>query len=146
MTMEEETSGITRTLVIDDKRSDIVADLFGVHFPLRLEPYLYTMTDRMVAAYQGGYWAFYLLTFPDGEHGFYMVPEIEEPVAVSCTNGWEGKLSADALGITACLCAYSHLSFTDDPSFGRLMAEHYHRLRAYMLDHEEAVAILGATD
>jgi hypothetical protein len=144
--MEDETSGITRTLVPDDQRSEIVASLFGIHFPLRLASYIYAMTDRMATSYRGGYWLFYLLECPDSERGFYMAPEIEEPVAVSCPNGWEGTLSADALGITACLCSYSHLSFSEDPRFGRLMAEHYHRLRAYMLDQAEAVAILGATD
>ena len=52
---------------------------------------------------------------------------------------------ADALGITTCLYAYSHLSFSDG-RFARVCACHYHRLREFMLEHPEVAAILGATD
>ena len=54
-------------------------------------------------------------------------------------------LSADALGITACLYAYSHLSFSNG-RFARVCACHYHRLREYMFEHSEVRGILGATD
>ena len=54
-------------------------------------------------------------------------------------------MSADALGITACLYAYSHLSFAQN-SFGELCAQHYHWLREYALDHSEAGAIFAAID
>lgn len=65
---------------------------------------------------------------------------------MQCLNHWQGSLSADALGVTACLYAYSNLSFSNDEIFGKLMADHYHWLRAYMFDHPEVAAILGATD
>ena len=58
---------------------------------------------------------------------------------------FEGDLSADALGITSCLYAYSHLSFTDG-DFAGSMLDHYHRLRAFMVEHPEVREILGATD
>jgi len=74
-----------------------------------------------------------------------MAPSDERVFHVNCDNFFEGDLSADALGITACLYAYSHLSFSDD-RFGRVCACHYHRLREYMMEHPEVVAILGATD
>ena len=142
---EEQTSGIKRSLVPEDQRSEVVADLFGLHWPLRIEPYIYAMTDRMADSYRGGYWAFYLLHCPDGEQGFYMAPDIEGPIRVVCQNGWSGELSTDGLGITATLCAYSHQSFSKDERFGWLMAEHFYRLRAYMLDQDEA-SILRAID
>ncbi|MEX0827341.1 MAG: antirestriction protein [Haliea sp.] len=145
MNTEEDTSGITRTLVPESQRSEVVADLFGLHWPLRIEPYIYSMTDQMAVTYHGGYWTFYLLHCPDGTRGFYMAPDIEGPIPVICQNGWSSDLSADGLGITACLCAYSHLSFSKDERFGWLMAEHYHRLRPYMLGFDEA-AILRAID
>ena len=66
--------------------------------------------------------------------------------AVCCINGYEGKMSADALGITACLYAYSHLSFSGNAAFAEVCAEHYHSLRAFMLEHAEASAILSAID
>jgi hypothetical protein len=66
--------------------------------------------------------------------------------AVSCVNGFEGVLSADALGITTCLYSYSHLSFSSNEVFAEMCANHYHWLRAYMLEHKEAGAILRAID
>ena len=55
------------------------------------------------------------------------------------------RISADALGITACLYAYSHLSFSDG-RFARVCAAHYYHLRSYAMQHAEVSAILGATD
>ena len=39
-------------------------------------------------------------------------PQATDVFHVTCDNMFEGDLSADALGITACLYAYSHLSFS----------------------------------
>lgn len=103
---------------------------------------MYGITDRMAQDYHGGYWHFYSLD----NGGFYMAPDIDQIFRVSCDNFFTGKLSADALGITACLYAYSHCSFSRDIVFGRLIANHYHFVRAYMVDHPEVAAILGATD
>ena len=145
---EGQTSGIKRSLVPEDQRSKIVADLFGLHWPLRIEPYIYAMTDQMAASYHGGYWQFYTLKIPgEGSPGFYMAPDSEETYEVRCQgNFFDGVLSADALGITACLCTYNRLSFSDNQGFGQLMAMYYHRLKAYMLEHAEAPAIRGAID
>jgi hypothetical protein len=64
---------------------------------------------------------------------------------VSCESGFEGTRSADALGITVCLYAYSGLSFGDG-SFAEMCADQYHRLREYAMDHPEVGAILAACD
>ena len=138
----EEPTPITRQLVAEDRRLSVVENLFGTHFPLMLEPTIYGITERMAEAYKGAYWNFYTL---DNE-GFYLAPEGDEVYQVSCDNHFTGELSADVLGICACLYAYSHCSFSQDEAFGRLCARHYHLLRAYMLDHAEAAAILGAID
>ncbi len=61
-------------------------------------------------------------------------------------NYFTGLLSTDALGITACLYAYSHCSFSRNEEFGKLCASHYHFLRAYMFEHPEVTGILGAID
>ena len=74
-----------------------------------------------------------------------MAPSGDRIFHVICQNQFEGDLSADALGITSCLYAYSHLSFTDG-DIAREYARHYHRLRAFMAEHPEVGAILGATD
>ena len=132
---------VTRELVPEDQRLFITEKLFGVHFPLQLEPVIYGITERMAADYTGGYWHFY--TVSNG--GFYMAPSEDRIFHVKCQNMYEGDLSADALGITSCLYAYSNLSFslTD---MAREYARHYHLLREYMLDHPEVREILGATD
>jgi hypothetical protein len=70
----------------------------------------------------------------------------EQVYSVSCDNYFSGELSADALGVTACLYAFSHCSFSRDESFGRICALHYHWLREFMCKHPEVAAILGAVD
>ena len=132
---------VTRELVPEDQRLAITEKLFGIHFPLRLEPVIYGITERMAGDYSGAYWGFFTLS----NGGFYMAPAGDEIFHVKCDNMFEGDLSADALGIVACLYAYSHLSFSDG-KFGRISACHYHRLREYMFEHPEVKSILQATD
>lgn len=135
-------STITRQQVIDSQRIQNTADLFGIHFPLNIEPAIYSITSNIAAEYDGGYWEFYSLS----NGGFYMAPSSDSQYQTSSENGFEGKLSADALGITACLYAYSHLSFSSNTAFAEMCANHYHWLRAYILEHKEASAILSAID
>ena len=135
-------SNVTRELVSDARRSDHVGQLFGVQFPMRLEPFIYWAKSQMAPDYKWGYWQFYALS----NGGFYMAPDTEKSFAVACQNYYQGVLSADAPGIVACLYAYSHLSFTPNEALGRMYARHYHLLREYMFDHPEVKAILGAID
>lgn len=132
---------VTRETVPEDQRMAVVARLFGIHFPLKLEPVVYGITERMAADYHGGFWGFYTLS----NGGFYMAPDEDRVFHVTCDNMYVGDLSADALGIAACLYAYSHLSFSDG-QFARVCACHYHRLREYMLEHSEVKEILQATE
>ena len=132
---------VTRELVPEDQRMAITERLFGIHFPLQLEPVIYGITDRMSEDYSGGYWDFYTLS----NGGFYMAPSEDRVFHVTCDNMFEGDLSSDALGIVATLYAFSHLSFSDG-RFGRVCAAHFHQLREYMFEHPEVKAILGATD
>ena len=134
---------ITRTLIATPDRVPTTAKLFGHAFPRQVEPFVYTVTREMAPAYNGGYWHFYRLS----NNGFYMAPDIEGPVQASCAmNFFRGELSADALGIVACLTAYSHLSFSKDEPFARVCAAQFHLLRDYAGFHAEAVAIFGAID
>lgn len=134
---------VTRQQVPEDQRLANVKGLFGLHFPLRLEPVIFGITERMTQGqYCGGYWLFYILH----NGGFYMAPDGNQVFTVSCNNYWQGQLSSDAMGIVACLYAYSHLSFSPDEKFARICARHYHWLREYMYDHAEVTAILGAID
>ena len=133
---------ITRQRLNDKERISFTAQLFGVHFPLLVEPITYALTQSIARDYTGGYWEFYRLS----NGGFYMAPNSGSYLPVACRNGYEGVLSADALGITACLYAYSHLSFLDNLSLAETCSEQYHLLRDYMLEQTEAEAILGAID
>ena len=133
---------IQRKTIPTSQRLRHTVTLFGAHFPLRLEPVVYTFADRLSEDYDGGYWTFYELS----NGGFYMAPEVDTPFRVCCDNGFEGSLSGDALGVTVCLYAYSHLAFGNPSQFTETCAEQYHRLRDYALDHPEARGILAAID
>ena len=132
---------ITRQLVAEDQRTNVTADLFGVYFPIQLEPFIYSMSSQLSEDYGGGYWLFY--TLDNG--GFYMAADSDGKFQVISPNGWEGIMSADAFGVTVGLFAYSSLSFGSG-QFAETCAEQYHLLREYMMDHAEARAILAATD
>ena len=135
------TEAITRHTLAEGERADFVHQLFGLAFPLKLEPTIFTMADMLAEDYNGGFWLMHSL----GNGGFYMAPDVDHGFEVSCENGFEGLLSADALGITACLYSYSHLSFGEG-AFAKTCAEQYHLLREYAMDHPEAGAILAACD
>ena len=132
----------TRNLVPDNERIKLASDLFGNVFPLRLEPYIYAVASNLAKEYRGGYWQFYTLS----NGGFYMSPLTDKTFAVACDNGYEGHLSADALGIVACLYAFSHLSFGGETVFAEVCAEQFHLLREFALDHPEAGGIMAAID
>ena len=134
-------TSVTRELVPDDQRMAIVEKLFGMAFPLQLEPVVYGITDRMAEEYTGGYWDFYTLS----NGGFYMAPAEDRVFHIKCQNMYEGDLSSDALCIMASEYAYSNLSFSLS-DIAREYARHYHLLREYVLGHPEAGEIQGATD
>lgn len=134
-------TAISRTLVPEHLRSEVTADLFGAHFPLQLEPFIFSIASQLSEDYSGGYWDFYQL----GNGGFYMAPEHAGRFQVGSPNGSECFMSADALGITACLYSYSHLSFGNGDMAGKC-AEQYHLLRGYVFAHPEADSILRIID
>lgn len=124
------------------ERINHTAAIFGINFPVSIEPSVYAITSNIAVDYSGAYWEFYCLS----NGGFYMAPDSDTIYQVECENGFEGKLSADALGITACLYAYSHLSFSNNIELAEICAAQYHLLREYMFTHKEATFILSAID
>jgi hypothetical protein len=113
------------------------------HFGRRMMIFENTVYDLMrdhCAEYQGGYWEFYELS----NGGFYMAPQLGRLMVNVASNGYEGEMSADAAGITACLFACSLLSFRYDGDAA--FAQHFHWLRDFALDHPEAEEILRACD
>ena len=108
---------------------------------LRFENAVYVMAGRLCPDYRGGFWQFYELS----NGGFYMAPELgRETVAISVeTNGYDGRMSCDAAGITICLFVFSHLSFMSSDSG---WAENFHQLRDFAISHREAADIFAAID
>jgi hypothetical protein len=110
---------------------------FGRHM-LTVEGCIHDFMAQFARAYSGGAWRFEL-----GNGGFYMSPSDEAYDLRIDSNGFEGRMSADAAGITVCLFAFSHLSFqyaTD------MFGQHFHRLREFALEHREALQIFEAID
>lgn len=136
-----ESTNITATLVPEHQRTNLAADLFGAYFPLQLEPAIFGFASQLSEDYSGGYWNFYTLS----NGGFYMARDSTGRFQVSSPNGHECLMSADALGLVACLYAYSHLSFGQG-DFAEICAEHYHRLREYAFAHAEAADIFRTID
>lgn len=134
-------SAITRQRIAINQRVSHTARLFGLNFPMRLEPTIFNIAGNLASQYDGGFWEFYKLS----NGGFYMAPASDEQFSVSADNGYEGSMSGDALGITACLYAYSHLSFGDG-ALAEICAAQYHLLREFALDHDCAVVIFQAID
>ena len=124
------------------RRTSVSSEMFGLNFPMKLEPLIFKLTDHIADNYAGGYWDFQTLS----NGGFYMSPRHDEPFNVSCENGFEGQLSADAMGIVVCLYAYSHLSFSGRNGFDEVCAEHYHLLREFASAHSESRVIFSAID
>lgn len=132
---------ITAMIVPESSRMDVADKHFGIRYPLVLEPMVYQFAEQLAESYTGGFWHFHNLS----NGGFYMAPNLDETFAVIADNGYEGSLTADALGITACLYAYSNLSFGEG-AFGQRCADHYHRLLDYAMQHPEAKEIRAAID
>ncbi|MHB8056827.1 MAG: antirestriction protein [Desulfuromonadaceae bacterium] len=131
---------IQRKILNDSERIAYPAKIFGTHFPFRVEPFVYDMAGNLSRDYTGGYWKMFGLS----NSGFYMAPDSDPPFHVSCMNGYEGALSADAFGLVVCLYAFSNLSFSEELT--ETCAEQFHLLREYMLEHSEVRSILAAID
>lgn len=136
------TATIFSELLGEQQRGAYTAKLFGIGFPLYVEPLVFNTAGNLSTDYSGGFWQFYALS----NGGFYMAPRSEAPLHVICTNGYVGDMSADAFGVTACLYAFSQLSFTAKGELAQTCTEQYHLLRDYMAEHSEVRDILAATD
>lgn len=132
---------IISTIVPESERMSIVDSLFGMSYMLKLEPAVFNIAEALAEAYTGGYWEFHDLS----NGGFYMAPRYDTEFTVSCENGFEGKLSPDAFGITVCLYAFSELSFGKD-RMAQACSTQYHYLRAYAAEHPEARTIYRTID
>ena len=95
MNMQASPSTVTRELVPEDQRLVVVERLFGMAFPLQLEPVIYGITERMAEDYTGGYCHFYTLS----NGGFYMAPDEDRIFHVICDNCFEGDAARHGHGL-----------------------------------------------
>jgi hypothetical protein len=125
-------------LVSEHARIGTLPRHFGMHM-LTVEQRIYDFMSQFASAYDGGLWRFFELS----NGGFYMTPPEAEYSLRIDSNGFEGRMSADAAGIAVCLFAFSHLSFeyTTD-----IFSKHFHRLREFAQNHPEAALIFAAID
>ena len=85
----------------NDERMQMLPKHFGRDM-LTVEYAVYAFMRKLASEYTGGYWTFFELS----NGGFYMAPEGESTFQICVEgNGFEGAMSADAAGITACLFA-----------------------------------------
>ena len=106
---------------------------------MTVEHKIYNLMGQFVADYKGGFWDFFELS----NGGFYMVPQVPSVRLSVDSNGFDGRMSADAAGITVCLFAFSHLAFEHN---GEVYCRHFHWLRDFALGHVEAGQIFAAID
>ncbi len=132
---------ITAKIVPESQRMDVADKHFGIRYPLVVERMVYQFATQLAPAYSGGYWNFHQLS----NGGFFMALKLDKSFKVNADNGYEGSMSAEALGIAACLYTYSNLSFGEG-RFGQACGEHYHRLYEFAMQHPEAGVIRAAID
>lgn len=145
MTTPDMLSTITATKVPPSQRPAALPHIYGV-LCTQIESVIFDTAGSIISNYKGAYWEFFRLS----NGGFYMVPCLGgRPVTLRVTgNMYEGEMSEEAAGITCCLHAYSHASFAarEGSRYQQTLAEQFHLLRDFALDHPEAAAIFGAID
>ncbi len=133
-----DTGKVDAYLVPEDARLGTLPRHFGIHM-LTVEGRIYDFMSQFASAYDGGLWKFYELS----NGGFYMSPPEASYEILVDSNGFRGRMSADAVGITCCLFAFSHLSFEYT---AEMFSRHYGLLYDYAKEHPEAGLIFAACD
>jgi hypothetical protein len=126
----------------EERRAAYARKVFGSGYPLLVEPVVFAMADMLSPDYNGGMWL-YCGICPEGT--MYSYPDTDDSFRVVSPNGFEGTMSSEAFGITACLFTYSHMAFGKG-RLAEVCAQQFHGLRQYTLDHPEAGLILAACD
>jgi hypothetical protein len=153
MTTPDMLNQITATKVPTSQRPACLTKIYGARCTA-VESAIFDVARSIISGYSGAYWDFYRLS----NGGFFMVPclgtknlstPVNERVRLQVAgNMFDGDMSEEAAGIICCLHAYSHASFAarDGSDYQQTLAEQFHLLRDFALDHPEAGAIFGAID
>lgn len=130
--------GIEACHIPEHSKTEALPRHFGRH-ALMVERCVYGLMARLCRAYAGGCWRFVELS----NGGFYMSPPDAVYEVRIASNGFQGRMVADAIGVTVCLFTLSQLSFEYEAD---IFARHFHWLRDFALDHPDANVILQALD
>jgi hypothetical protein len=112
---------------------------FG-RYVIAVEAMVQLFTSKLVPEYRSGRWQYYELS----NGGFYMAPDIQPSRVYVESNGFEGQMSAEAIGIIVCLFSFSLgvFRFLDDPE--EIFARHHDWLRDFARLHSESALIFAA--
>lgn len=133
------TPKIKAVIVSENQRLSCLPKYFGKQM-ISAEQGIYNTLSKLCTNYKGAFWNFYELD----NGGFYMAPCLDEKFEIFVEgNGYEGILSADAVGIVATLCVINHLCWLDK---AEKMINQYYLLRDFAAEHSEANEIYSAID
>ena len=97
LTESPSSATVNARLVTGEERLRTLPKHFGPR-QLTVEHAVFTWMRELATEYRGGVWQFYELS----NGGFYMAPQVEPLHLRVEGNGFDGQMSADAAGITAC--------------------------------------------
>jgi hypothetical protein len=129
---------ITARVVAEKDRLKFLPRYFG-KLMMQVENSVYDWLTQLSQDYDGGLWDFVELT----NGGCYMVPP-DDTYAMESPNGASIRLNRDAVGICTMLFALSHLSMKHSDS--EPLANCYHAVREFALEHPDQHAILALID
>ena len=132
-------TAVTSNAVPEDQRMAFLPRHFGRHL-LRAEATVYSWAATLSVDYAHGSWTFFNLS----NGGFFMAPVSPEKLRVRCDgNGFDGEMSAGAMGVVTTLFALCYLAevLRED-----MFIEQYHALREFAYTHPEAGLIFRAID
>jgi hypothetical protein len=130
--------GIEACHIPEHSKIEVLPRHFGRH-ALTVERSVYGFMLQLCRTYVGGCWRFVELS----NGGFYMSPPDEMYEVRVAGNGFQARMIADAVGVTVCLFTFSQLASECETD---VFARHFHWLRDFALDHQNASVILEAID
>lgn len=138
---------ITARQLNDDERFECLPGLFSKPYMMAGEKLVYSMAERLSSHYEGGYWHMYHLS----NGAYYMAPSAPARFSIDGDiTFFNGSVSADGMGVIACLFALGALCHEAFSKSNHAEAEHlsamYGALLDYAVGHPDSSSIFGAID
>lgn len=130
---------ITVLEIPENDRLDCLAQYFGRHRD-QMENLIYDFMRGLSPEYTNAYWRVFHLS----NGGFYMAPDLNvEKLRIHVEDGYDGALTPDAGGISACLLALRHFGFAVQDEG---ITQSFRRLSEYVSQHPESANIHRASE